>query len=211
MRALAGILAIAVASVLVLDLAAPSIVDLEHGSVGIEPQTVDLELLPFDPDVDDPDCADADRTDEAPCPRRYAFHAGATLTVWFSVRNGGPLPIRLLGVSDEWLGQFADVAPLARPTSDLDGGDPHAPGTLAEIVARPFAPVTLAPDDERLIGIEFAMTDDVERACQNWQAGTGIGWDAAPISWSLIGFQHLQELAFTAPISFIAPTEEDCS
>lgn len=210
MRRLVAVLALAVAAIVVVDLAAPAFIGLEPGSVGIEPQTADLELLPFDSDWDDPECMEPDWTDEEPCPRRYDFAAGATLTVWFAVRNAGSMPIRLLGVSNDWIDQFRDTIPLARPVAGVDGGDPHRPGTLAELVARPFDPVTLAPDDERLIGLEFVVTDDVAGACEHWQGGGGIEWGHVPLSWSLVVFEHDQELPLMTPVSFMAPTAEDC-
>lgn len=211
MRRIAAVLALAVAAILVVDFAAPAVIALEPGSVGIEPQTVDLELLAFDPEWDDPECEEPDGTDDAPCPRRYAFRAGATLTVWFSVVNTGPASINLLGVSDAWLEQFRDVLPFARPTVALDGGDPHVPGTLAEIVGKPFSPVTLPPNDERLIGVQFVVTDNLRHACEHSLGGAGIGWDSAPVAWSLLGFEHEQEMAFGSPVTFMAPIAEDCA
>jgi hypothetical protein len=210
MGKVAGILAVGMVMVLALDLASPSVIRLEHGSVGIDPQTADPRLLPFDPLWDDPECEEPGDGEDEPCARRYAFDPGATLTVWISVRNAGPVPIRLLGVSDTWLATFADVDLLAEPTATVDGGDPHQAGTLAMLTAEPFRPLILGPGDERLIGVEFAFTTDLEHACRTWQQGGAVGWERVPVSWSGIVLEHEDEVAFADPVSFMAPTAEDC-
>ena len=208
MRRLAAILALAIAAIVVADLAAPAFIGLEPGSIWVEPQTAGLELLPFDSRWDDPECAEPTGSEDEPCARRYAFDAGGNLTVWFSVRNPGPVPINLLGVSDEWLEQYQDIAPLARPVAGLDGGDPRF--GVPELVGVPFEPARLSPGAERLIGIEFVVTDDEAGACQHWMEGSAVQWDHLPLSWSLVGFEHQQQLPLEVPVAFMAPTEDAC-
>lgn len=208
MRRLVAILVVAVAVIVVADLAAPAFARLEPGSAWAEPQTVGLDLQSFDPDWDDPGCAEPTGHEDEPCARRYAFGGGQTLTIWFSVRNAGPVPINLLGVPDAWIEQYQDSAPLARPVADLDGGDPRF--GVPELVGVPYEPMRLSPGAERLIGVEFLVTDDVARACELRSAGGGIQWDQVPLAWSLIGFEHEHQRRLEAPVTFMAPTADDC-
>lgn len=207
MRRILVVLAIGVVAavaVAIADLNAPGFIAIQHGSIGVEPQTEELELLPADPDCEEP-FFDSDE----PCPRHYSFRPSTTLTAWISVRNEGPVPVTLDGVSQRWLDQFVESEPLGWPVAGLDGGDPIP--ELLELRGVPFEPVVLKPGDERMVGVEFRTADDTAHACERWVEGSGVGWEAVPMAWHWLFATHEEELAFAEPITFMAPTAADCS
>ena len=190
------------AAVIVADASAASFMDLSHGSVELEPRS---EGLPAGRPCPEP----SDESEE-PCPRRYAFRLGQSLVAWISVRNNGPLPVTLRGVSRDWLGQYEDFAPLAAPVAGLDGGDGFR-SIGVEFSGAPFELVVLDPGDERLVGVEFRTTDDRADACERWVEGSAVQWASVTIAWHWLYFGHETELAFVEPIDFMAPTERDCA
>jgi hypothetical protein len=194
-----------VAAVVVADLGASSFIEIGHGSAGVVPQTDGLQLLPAGPD-----CEALLEDPEEPCPRRYAYRPGQSLVAWISVRNNGPVPVTVRGVSRAWLDQYVDIAPLGAPMAGLDGGDGFQ-SIGDEISGTAFEPVVLDPGDERLVGVEFRTTDDSEDACARWIDGAAVQWAAMPIAWHWLFIGHETELAFAEPIDFMAPTDRDCA
>ena len=126
------------------------------------------------------------------------------------MRNNGPLPVTLRGVSRDWLGQYEDFAPLAAPVAGLDGGDGFQ-SIGVDFSGTPIEPVVLDSGDERLVGVEFRTTDDRADACERWVDGSGVRWEAVTIAWHWLYFGHETELAFLVPIDFMAPTDRDCA
>jgi hypothetical protein len=116
----------------------------------------------------------------------------------------------LVGVSQQWIGQYLQTELLAEPVAVTDGGDP-----LAEAVRDdrgvPFQPVVLDAGAQRVIGVEFRTTTNVTDACERWSAGTGLVWNSVPIEWHLLISAHTKDIDFDQPIEFMAPTEADCS
>lgn len=195
---------VAALAVVIVDLNAPNPITIGDGSVGIDPQTRELELLPADPD-----CQELISEADEPCPRRYAFRPDTTLIAWISVRNDGPISLNLRGISQGWLDQYTDVKPLGKPIRALDGGDPQH--GLEEVRGVPFEPMVLDSGDERIVGIEFRTTADKAYACEHYEDGGGVAWEFAPIAWRWLFAEHEEEFDFAEPIVFMAPTADDCA
>jgi hypothetical protein len=204
MRRVVWFLAVALIAgvgIVVADAAAAQFAPIGPGSVGIEPWADGFELLAAKEGCEE------ETVDEA-CAREYGFRPAATVIAWISVRNDGPVAVTLRGLSADWLGLYADVEPLGRPAAGLDGGT--FDGSLAELEPAPFAPIELAPGDERIVGIEFE-TSGLAAACARYAEGGGVGWESVRLAWSWLFIEHEQELALIEPITFMAPTRADCS
>ena len=188
---------------------APSFLGVGPGSYGLPPRTAGLELLPADASCDP---TSGDLNDE-PCPQRYAYRPAQTLVAWVSVRNDGPLAVTLRGVSRSWLEQFGDpaVIPLGKPRRGLDGGDPTSAGTAGSLSQAAFGDLTLAPGDERIVGLEFETLGDETLACRHWAVGSGTVWESVPVAWRWLVVEHTQEIPLANPIEFMAPAEADCA
>jgi hypothetical protein len=199
-----GVVLATAVGVAIADMGAPGIVQIGPGSFGIDPQVEGLDVLPAEQGCEEPS-PDA----QDPCPRRYAYRPDGTVTAWVSVRNDGPLPVTLSGVSRRWLDQYPELNLLGRPVVGIDGGDPRTGGPTLPIT--PFQPVVLNADDERAVGLEFRTTNDVAQACANWEEGNGVQWDFVRIAWHWLFTEHEQELQFAEPITFMAPTASDCT
>jgi hypothetical protein len=192
------------AGVFVTDVQAPSITSVRLGSVAFEPVATGLKLDAFAND-----CAEQDPlVIGAACPRRYAFAPNGTLRTWVSVRNDGPLAVTLTGAKS-WMDQYTEPALLAEPVLISDAGDP-LPEPRRDAPTTPFAPIVLKPGAERLVGVEFRTTGDVNDACLRWSVGTGIVFESVPIEWHWLANTHTVDLAFSEPLEFMAPTEADC-
>jgi hypothetical protein len=201
-------LVLVLGGVALADLGASRVISISPGSYGIEPRTDTLTLLePEAGCVADPSSAPTDEV----CPRRYAFAPDATLTAWVSVRNDGLFPVRLNGVSRPWLDQYAETDLLSKPLLGLDGGDPLQAAGLEVLRGTPFEPVALDPGDERVVGVEFRTTNDLDYACEHWMDGSGGEWAFVPVAWQWLVTEHVQEIEFAEPITFMAPTAADCS
>lgn len=184
----------------VADLTVP-FATIGHGSYSRAPVAEGLKVLPTQPPCGAPTAT--------PCPARFAYAPNGKLTVWFSVRNEGRVPLTLDGVPRGWIEQFSSQL-LMRPVAVLDGGDPlrDSPGSME---AAPFRPVVLAPRGQRTVGVEFQTTTDVAYACTHWMTETGIGWERIPIVWHWVAMQHETEINLANPITLMAPSTMDCS
>jgi hypothetical protein len=193
------------ATVLVTDVQAPSLTSVRIGSIAFEPETTGLRL-----DASPGNCADPASTGvESACPRRYAFSPNGTLRTWVSVRNDGPLAVTLLG-ANSWIDRFREPSLLAEPVAVADAGNP-IPEPRREMQVVPFGPISLSPGQERLVGVEFRTTSNVQDACMGWSVGTGIVFESVPIEWHWLVNTHTQDIAFPEPIEFMAPTDADCA
>ena len=203
MRILAVGLVLAVVGALaaaVADLTVP-FATIVHGSYSRAPVVEGLELLP-----PEPPCGAASAS---PCATRFAYAPNQKLTVWFSVRNEGRVPLTFDGVPRRWVEQFPSEL-LMRPVSVLDGGGPVR-GSPGAIDATPFRPLVLAPTEERMVGVEFRTTADVAYACIHWMRGTGIGWGQVPVVWHWVATEHETQIDLAKPITLMAPSATDCS
>jgi hypothetical protein len=156
--------------------------------------------------------------EDAPCPKpgftstpqfcraRYVFAPGREVEVWLSVRNAGSVALTVDGV-DEWLRTLPPDL-LVRPFAVLDGG-PVSNGFTGQGIA--FAPITLAPGEERLIGLRMRTAEAMESACLKWMPGIGIGFDAVPVTWHWLAFSRTSTIALPRGIEVMAPTASDCS
>jgi len=189
----------AVAAV-VADLTVP-FATIRHGSYARLPVADGLQVVPTETRCEAPS---AD-----PCATRFAYAPSRKLTIWFSVRNEGPVALTLDGVSQRWFEQFPSEL-LLRPVATLDGGDPSR-GSLGVMHATPFKPVVLAPLEQRAVGVEFLTTADVTYACTHWMAGTGIGWERVPVVWHWVASEHETQIDLAKTVLLMAPSATDCS
>ncbi len=207
LTAMAGVAGLAT---LLADAAAPAFVSLGPGSVGIEPWANGFVQQPAEPG-----CGTG--PEERMCVRQLGFRPDGTVVVWFSVRNDGPVAVTFLGPSAAWFAEYAavppsgrgpDVVPLGRPIGALDaGGTEHG---VPELQPVPFGPVTLDPNEERIVGVEF-VTTTLADACANWAGGGGVAWPSITVGWRWLLAEHDQELPFAEPIEFMAPSEDECA
>jgi hypothetical protein len=201
-------LVLVLGGVALADLSASRVINIGPGSFGFEPRTDTLILLePEAGCVADPTTPPTDEV----CPRRYAYAPDATLTAWVSVRNDGPFPVRLNGVSRAWLDQYPETNLLSKPVVGLDGGDPLQAAGLEVLRGTPFEPMALDPGAQRIVGVEFRTTNDLTYACEHWMDGSGVEWAFVPIAWQWLFTEHVQEIEFAEPITFMAPTASDCA
>jgi hypothetical protein len=169
------------------------------GSYSAAPRSEGLQLAQADTSCRTPS--------DGTCAGRLAYAPDRKLTAWFSVRNESPVAITLDGVPDAWFKQFPpDI--LVRPIAALDGGDPTVGTALS---GTPFRAVVLAPQAQRLVGVEFRTTGDVAFACAHWARGGAIGWDRFPVVWHLAIASHEATILLRQPIEVATPTASDCA
>jgi hypothetical protein len=198
MRIAAAVVLIIAVGLALADLGAPSSTAVVPGSVGVEPMT-DLERLPAEPDCDD-------LSEEDHCWPNYAFAPGVSIVAWVSVRNEGPAPVILDGVVAEWFDRPELM--LYRPVRVIDGGDPIDPAGW-QPTQTAWQPVSLSPNEQRMVGIEFRTSADLAAMCRHYSGGGGVGFGHAPLQWGVALATHVHELPL--PFYVMAPTTTQCA
>ncbi|WP_212825905.1 hypothetical protein [Catellatospora sp. TT07R-123] len=128
---------------------------------------------------------------------RYPLVHGTSHRISVSMRNPGPLPVRVTGFGGDPHEWPQSMFPITSIEVNRD-----AVGDLAS--GQPFAPFTLAPQQAVLVHLTVRVEDvDVVDGCsRTW-------WGTLPVRYTVLGVDREQQLALDPVIAFQTPGE-DC-
>jgi hypothetical protein len=127
----------------------------------------------------------------------YRFHAGASYYTLMSVRNTGPLPVKVLGVDTS---AALPMTPSIEPVELLNGSRKDDPfGTIDLAAATPLTELVVAPGSEVALWIHWEIGPCDPKAPVPYSVDSGVARSTIPLRWSLLGISRttVMELAYT--------------
>ena len=115
---------------------------------------------------------------------------GATDTLVKTIVNRGTVAVTVTGVEDsrpDWAGLVSIRGASASPISGPDGC--CTSDEIAAASASEFHPLTLAPAQYGAIFVHIKMAN-----CEYNSAGQYVVIDSIPVQYTVLGFQHVQEI-----------------
>jgi len=136
----------------------------------------------------------------------YRFHAGASYYTLMSVRNSGPLPVKVLGVDTS---AALPTTPSIEPVELLNGwtkDDPH--GTIDVAAATPFTEAVVAPGSEVVLWIRWEIGPCDPKVPVPYGVDSGVARSSIPLRWSIFGISRTTVIALAYTVAFQVTPED---
>lgn len=142
----------------------------------------------------------------------YRYKAATSYYTLFSVRNDGPLPVRILGLDSD---KVHRLTPFIGPAELLLGSAPDDPdGVIDWKETTPLDESTIEPHSQLVLWVRWEIGPCADEA-PSYAPGSGIGPPAwIPLRWSVLGISRTSNVDLGYQMMFQFPSGSagiDCS